>query len=252
MPTTTVPVIAADFGSGGAGVSSNGSKKPSLRDLLRLIRTDIAALFALSPKHFNARGVVTTNVGNLAAFTVAGNDGLTYTAGQVVALVGQSTGSQNGLYVVGTVAGGTAPLTRISGLPSGDAIVNGMVFEVSEGTLWAGSTWKAMCTGACVVGTDDPLFYPKTQHWRRTLVAGKYDSQASDALFLFSTTKSQVTFSRVDANTSSLTTGGYAAPVASRTAGKAGTATLIVRAEVAAGTINTADISTMDIVITNW
>ena len=198
------------------------------------------------------RGVVFANVADLSAFTVAGNDGLTYAAGQRVLLTNQTTAAQNGIYVVGTVGGGTAALTRADDFASGDAIVNGSVVEVSEGTIFAGSSWKAMCTGACVVGTDDPLFYPRVIKSTVTLTAGAITMGSAQGLFLFSTTKSQVTITRNTANTSTATTGGYAAPVASRTAGKSGTAAVLVRAEVAAGTLNNADVSTLDVVITNW
>lgn len=198
------------------------------------------------------RGVVTANVGDLAAFTVAGNDGLTYAAGQRVLLAGQTAAAECGIYVVGPVDAGTAPLTRASDFAAGDAIVNGCVVEVSEGTLWAGSSWKAMCTGAKVVGTHDPLFYPRAIHVTVTLVAGTITLNSTQGLFLFSTTRSQVNVTRNTAGTSTATTGGYAAPVASRVAGKAGTAEVVVRAEVAAGTLNNADVSTLDVLVTNW
>ena len=57
------------------------------------------------------RGASTANVANLASFTVA-NDGITLVAGDRVLLKNQSTVAQNGIYVVGTVGGGTAALTR--------------------------------------------------------------------------------------------------------------------------------------------
>src|SRR5262245_50683244 len=58
------------------------------------------------------RGVVDADVADLEAFTVAGNDGLTYAEGQRVFLAAQSTGAQIGIYVVGAVDAGVAPLTR--------------------------------------------------------------------------------------------------------------------------------------------
>jgi len=197
------------------------------------------------------RGVVYANVSDLTAFTVASNDGLTYTAGQRVLLANQTTAAQNGIYVVGTVGGGTAALTRADDFATSAAIVNGCVVEVSEGTLWQGSTWKAMCTGSCVVGTDDPLFYPRQVKGTLTLVAGTITLGSTQGLYLFSTTKSAVTFNRNTAGTTASTVA-YAAPVASRVAGKSGTGAVLIRAEVAAGTINAADVSTLDFCITNW
>lgn len=227
-----------------------GDFPPAIADALISVATSAKADLDASTR--TVRGVVTANVSDLTDFTVASNDGLTYAAGQRLLLVGQTTAEECGIYVVGTVTTGAAPLTRADDFADGASIVNGCVVEVSEGTLWAGSSWKAMCTGAKVIGTDDPLFYPRSLHRTVTLVAGAYTFDGDDALFLFSTTKSQVTVTRNTANTSTSTTGGYAAPVASRVAGKSGTAEVLVRAEVAAGTINSADVSSLDVVITNW
>ncbi len=44
----------------------------------------------------------------------------------------------------------------------------------------------------------------------------------------------------------------YFCPVAGRTAGVSGTGACSVTASVAAGTVNTADTSTIDILVTNW
>ena len=208
----------------------------------------------------NVRGVIPTNVANLAAFVIAGFEGLTYAAGERVLLAGQTTAAENGIYVVGTVAG-TAPLTRAADMPVGWAYINGMVVEVSEGTQYAGSSWKAMCTGAKVVGTDDPLFYPRHYKQTVTLAAGTYKigfgstATPDEDLFLFSTTKSMVSISMNTSGTAggapTLTTE-YGCPVATRVAGKSGTGVLVVNAQVAAGTLNNADTSTLDICVTNW
>lgn len=250
---STVPTIHADFGKGGAGIATKDKTGVSLRMILAAIVVDILALEALFVPSAQVtryvRGVVTANVANLAAFTVASNDGLTYAEGEKVLLAKQTTAAQCGVYVVGAVAGGTAPLTRVADLAAGMTYINGSVVEVSEGTLWAGSSWKAMCTGTKIVGTDDPLFYPKTVHRTVTLVAGTVTINSD--MWLFSTTKSTVTVTRNTANTSTLTTGGYSAAVAGRTAGKGGTGAVTVQAEVAAGTINVADISTLDVLVTN-
>lgn len=200
----------------------------------------------------NVRGVVAANIADLAAFTVASNDGLTYAEGDLCLLVLQTTAAQCGIYKVGVVAAGVAALTRVVPHEAGRKILNGMVVEVSEGTLYAGTSWKAMCTGAKVFGTDDPLFYPRKIHSTITLVAGTLAMGATQGTWLFSTTKSDVQVTRNTAGTSTATTGGYSAAVAGRTAGKVGTAVVTVQAEVAAGTINNADVSTLDVLITNW
>jgi hypothetical protein len=201
------------------------------------------------------RGVVTANVSDLTAFTVASNDGLTYVEGERVLLAAQTTAAQCGIYTVGTVAAGAAPLTRATDMPTGMAITNGMVVEVSEGTIWRGSSWKAMCTGAKVVGTDDPLFYPRRWSKIVTLASGTYTAGAgggSEPVFLFSTTTSDVQATRNTAGGTLTNTTHYFAPTTGRIAGKAGTAAVVVTASVAAGTVNTADTSTINLMVTNW
>jgi hypothetical protein len=201
------------------------------------------------------RGVVVANVADLAAFTVAANDGLTYTAGQRVLLAAQTTAAQCGIYVVGTVAAGVAPLTRAADLPTGASYVPGATVEVSEGDVFYGSTWKIMATGTKIVGTDDPLFYPRSYRKTITLASGTYTIGAgggSELLFLWSTTKSSVQATRNTAGGTLTLTTHYYVPVLSRIPGKAGTAAVAVLASVAAGTINTADNSTIDVLVENW
>lgn len=250
---TTTLDTPTEIGSGGAHLAPGGAAgSPTLFEILenhKAILDELGGGFAGARA---VRGVVFANVASLAAFTVAGNDGLTYAAGQRVLLVNQTTAAQNGIYVVGTVGGGTAPLTRAVDFAATEAIVNGTTVEVSEGTIFKGSTWKAMCTGSKVVGTDDPLFYPRVCKGTATLVLGAVTLGATQGLFLFSTTTSSVQATRNTADTSTLTTGGYASPVANRTAGKSGTAACLIRAEVAAGTLNNADVSTIDWLIANW
>jgi len=201
------------------------------------------------------RGVVTSNVADLAAFTVASNDGLTYSAGQRVLLAGQTTAAQCGVYVVGTVGGGTAALTRATDMPASMAIQNGCIVEVSEGTVWAGSTWKAMCTGAAVVGTNDPVFYPRVcKYVAKSLTNGVVtigNGGGSEPLYLWSTTLSSIHPTYNTPNTITLSVALKCA-AADRTAGKAGTAAIVVKAVKADATTNTADQSTVDVTVTNW
>jgi hypothetical protein len=207
----------------------------------------------------NVRGVVTANVASLAAFAVTGNaydDGLTYVAGDRVLLAAQTTAAECGVYVVGTVAT-TAPLTRATDMPAAMALTNGSIVHVSEGTVFAGSAWKSMATtaGGAVIATNDPLFYPQNYRKTVTLSSGTYLIGAgggSELLFLFSTTKSSVQATRNTAGGTLTLTTHYFCPVAARIAGKAGVAAASVTASVAAGTVNTADTSTIDVMITNW
>lgn len=199
-----------------------------------------------------ARGVVDANVANLAAFTVAGNDGITYAAGDIVVLAAQTTVAQNGPYVVGAVGGGTAALSRPLYWNTGAGIPVGAKISVGpDGTLYKNTTWRAFCTKGKIVDTDDPIFYPEQLLIPVTLVAGTKTLGGTEGIWLKSTTLSKVLITRNTANTSTATTGGYAAPVASRVAGIKGTGAVVVHAEAADGTLNNADISTLDVLIVN-
>lgn len=194
-----------------------------------------------------ARNVVPANVADLGAFTVAGNDGITNVAGDVVLLVAQTTAAQNGLYQVGTVAAGAAPLTRLGAMAAGDTMLAGqLVVHVAVGTLFANTEWKNTAASG-VVGTNDLAFYPKTVIQSLTLVAG---TTTITNVPILSATKSQIVPVRKTANTCSSTiqyvTNGAATP------GALGTASVEVMAAIDAGTINAADISTLEIAIHNW
>ncbi len=198
---------------------------------------------------YKARGVVLTNMAALGAFVVTQN-GVTYVAGDVVLLANQTTAAECGLYLVGTVAG-TAPLTRIAALPTGATYVNGCTVEVAEGTLYPGSTWKAMATGANVVGTNDPLFYPRVCAGVILLASGTYTLGSTEGFFLWSTARGiQCT---MDTPGGVLTlTNGYGSNLAGRSQGKSGVAAAIIISRITAGTIDAANNSTVAYHSTNW
>ena len=82
------------------------------------------------------RGTTTANVASLAAFTVAGVDGLTYVEGERVLLGNaQTDATQRGPYRVGAVVVGVAPLTRVLDANGSPEISSGMIVHVSEGTV---------------------------------------------------------------------------------------------------------------------
>jgi len=202
-----------------------------------------------------ARGVSAANNESLTAFVgVTGGtprDGVTYVQGDIVLLTGQATKSQNGLYVVGVVAAGTAPLSRIP------EFATGLVFSKSqvqfcelgpEGTLFGGTLWKITTTGPITVDTTNHDWFPRQVAQSVTLVAG---TTTITNVPILSATKTAITSDRTTANTSTATTGGYH-PVGAMTPGIVGTASLTFDATVAAGTINNADVSTLTVLITNF
>lgn len=197
-----------------------------------------------------AKNVINGNIADLTAYTVAANasrnDNVANVEGDIVLLINQTTASQNGLYVVGVVAAGTAPLTRSPSMPSG-LIVSANQFEVSvlSGDVFAQS--KFFNTAAVTIGTTDPAFYPERVTITQALVAG---TMTLTSVPILSATKTGFAITRSTANTSTATTGGYALS-GNPTPGILGTASATIFATVAAGTINNADISTLHITIIN-
>lgn len=192
------------------------------------------------------RGVVVANIADMTAFTVASNDGLTYVAGDRVLLAGQSTKSQNGPYVVGTVATGTAPLARPTDFATGSIIPSGVVFEVDAGTLFAESSWKITTAGAITIGTTNFDAYPRFVAQTVTLSSG---TNTISNVPLLSATKSIISINRTTASTPSSTV--QYNPI-TLTPGVVGTASIVLNAQVAAGTINASDASTLNVGVTNW
>lgn len=171
----------------------------ALSDTAAAAIVDIAALQAgttiigANGAQRTVRGVVTANVASLAAFTVAGNDGLTYAAGERVLLAAQTTATQSGIYVVGTVATGTAPLTLATDYAAASVQPAGMEILVNEGTLFGNTKWFASLAGAITVGTSSPAFYPRKYVRVTTAMSGTPGTKALTAEWILSATKSTVT-----------------------------------------------------------
>ena len=200
-------------------------------------------------KQVRARNVINGNVAALGAYVVAANtalnDNVLAVAGDIVLLVAQTAPAENGLYLVGTIAG-TAPLTRLAPMPLGYVFLKDE-FEIAigEGDVFAHTQWFNSAAGT--VGTNTPAFMPESVTITQALVAGTLTLASVPIL---SATKTGVAITRSTANTCTLTVNGYACN-GNPTAGALGTASLPIIACVAAGTINVADISTLHITITN-
>lgn len=114
---------------------------------------------AVSAGYAPVRSATTGNVANLASFTVA-NDGITLVAGDRVLLKDQNTAAQNGIYVVGTVATGTAPLTRATDMKLGAAFTDGDAVWCQEGTANGNKEFRLTTSG--VVNTDNIAYVTLT------------------------------------------------------------------------------------------
>jgi hypothetical protein len=200
-------------------------------------------------------GVITAN-GNGTIGAVF--DGVAAVNGQVVFLPeGIAVAAADaGPYTITSVGAGGAPfvLTRPSWYADGQLIPMGYTIEILPGgTLFGATTWKSFVANATqLVDTNAPLFWPRSVTFSQALVAGTF---TLTTVPVRSATLSTIQLTRIIANTSTNTVGGYwptSAGANGITPGVLGTASVICQACVAAGTINVADISTMNVRISNW
>lgn len=120
------------------------------------------------------RGVATSNVSNLASCSTT-LDGLTLVEGNRIALIGQSTASQNGVYVVGVVATGAAPLTRAEDANKSSDWIGGKDFVCLEGTVNAGKRFRVTNTGAITIGSTNITIVSDTGIIRHAAPSGAAD-----------------------------------------------------------------------------
>jgi hypothetical protein len=252
-------------GSGEAGINTVGvgqvacqlgmpnpyATNPELGVTAQQYRARAVATSALAAYTYVA-GVITANAnGALGAVF----DGVTVAAGDVVFLppgIAAALADQ-GAYTVTSLGGASAKfvLTRVDWLPDASVQKSGFQIKVGgEGTVYKNTTWQAMLAAdTFTVGTTDAKFFPTQVSGQTVLVAGTFTISVPVL-----STKSNVDLQRVVANTSTATTGGYCPTVAGAsgiTAGNLGTGAVVVQACVAAGTINAADVSTINWTVTN-
>ena len=98
----------------------------------------------------SVRVISTTNVALSGLLTI---DGVTLVANDRVALVGQTTASQNGIYVAASGA-----WTRSVDADGNSEVTPGMAFFIEEGTTYADSQWRLTTNGSIVVGTTSLAF----------------------------------------------------------------------------------------------
>lgn len=98
----------------------------------------------------SVRALSTTNVALTGLQTI---DGITLVANDRVALIGQSTASQNGIY---TAASGA--WTRATDADTSAKVTPNLAFMVEEGTTNADTQWRLTTDGAIVLGTTGLVF----------------------------------------------------------------------------------------------
>lgn len=117
----------------------------------------------VTPPKYAVRASYTANIANLAAATTTCDTAVTLVEGDVVLLTEQVTASENGLYVVGAVASGVAPLTRFEMCKSAAGMPPGTQVFISEGTARGNLVYQLTTNAPIVVGTTSLTFAAITQ-----------------------------------------------------------------------------------------
>ena len=86
-------------------------------------------------------------------------DGVTMAAGDLMLVTGESTGANNGLYKITSLGGaGKYKLTRATDFDSSAEMVDGTLFMIGQGSVYADTNWKYTGASNPVVGTDSLTF----------------------------------------------------------------------------------------------
>lgn len=221
------------------------------------------ALCDLTKQGVGCRAVMTTmftyaaSAGVLTASAtgaMASQDGVSMVAGDSVfipeGITRLVTGADAGPFDVVTPGTSTtaAVLRRPAWWKHGDSIPSGHSIRIGgEGTLFGGSNWKTFVTGAKVVDTDAPAFYPDFVCQSVTLAAGLI---TVSNVPVRSTTKSLIQVSRTAVGGTVTTTVQY--NPSAITAGVLGTGSFQVAAQTSTGATDTADTSTLSVSLRNW
>jgi hypothetical protein len=196
------------------------------------------------------RYVMTTDVPDLTAFTVL-QDGVTGVAGDYVLLANQTLGAEAGVYKLGTVAAGVAPLTRVLELPTGSVVKDGYSVTVGEGTIFSNTVWFIGTDGSITIGTTAHIWFPEQVVRSGVLVAG---SQSFTDVPILSATKSNASVECRVPDTATLTvkyqpTDNGADGITAGVVG--GAAKVVANGCVADGLVNAQDVSEIRVTITN-
>jgi hypothetical protein len=153
---TTVKAYRHDeFAAPTSAVSWNGQKITNVgagtsgsTDVARMVDIDNAVQLAAAgiDSKSSVRAVSVANIATLSGTTTV--DGVALIAGDRLLLTGQTTASQNGVYVIAAGA-----WSRAVDADSVGEISPGAFWFVEEGTLYGKTQWRCNNTGAVTIGT---------------------------------------------------------------------------------------------------
>lgn len=216
---------------------------PANLDMVHQARNTVSSIAAYT----KTAGVIQANANG----AWAAQDGVTNVVGDIVLFpkgVTNIAASDVGPWQITSLgaAGAKFTLARPSDWQSGSVGLSGTEVNVSEGTLFANTKWFVSTTGAFTVDTTSIDMYPEVVTQSITLASG---TATVNNVPILSATKSQFLFSRVTPSGTASTIAYN--PAAAPTPGAIGTATFAANAQIAAGTINASDGSTLLCTIIN-
>ena len=133
-----------------------------------LTKPRAAQIFDLDYKQAT-RVVTTTNI-TLSSGAPSSVDGVSLTLNDRILVTAQTTGSQNGLYLVTTVGSGSnGTWARTSDGNDTGEIEAGMIVMVTEGAVYADTQWKLITDNPIVIGTTTLTF---TQNYSANSISG--------------------------------------------------------------------------------
>lgn len=132
------------------------------RSNLTQLSQAIQQLIAAGGIKMPVRAATTANIASLAGGAPNTLDGVTLAANDRILVKDQTTGSQNGLYVVTTLGtGSNGTWTRATDADGVGELFAGMLVMVSEGTVNADTLWELSTDGAITIGTTSLTFARK-------------------------------------------------------------------------------------------
>jgi len=104
-----------------------------------------------------ARAKTVADIPVLASFDVI-TDGVTLVENDRVLLTEQATASENGLYVVGVVAGGLAPLTRPTDFDTDAEVLSETFVAIEEGSQFANQLYHLISNNPLLIDVSDQVW----------------------------------------------------------------------------------------------
>jgi hypothetical protein len=132
---------------------------PSGADLTQLFQAIQQLILNGGGSKAPVRAATTANIATLAGGAPSTLDGVTLAANDRILVKDQSTGSQNGIYIVTTLgSGANGTWTRATDADGVGEIFAGMMVVVTEGTVNADTEWELTTNGAITIGTTALAF----------------------------------------------------------------------------------------------